>query len=153
MGRRCKCLAGQGCLVRFLTFEKDLLETIVRPRHNSFVALKILSGYGTRLNKEEKLRESICLSRLASLPPESTSHCPLLLDHFYHPGIEQDGEHLCLALRLEQTTLGAAWPKQGGLPVPLVKRILRHVLHGLSAIHSCGIAHTGMSSSTHEVNC
>ncbi|KAF9061905.1 kinase-like domain-containing protein, partial [Rhodocollybia butyracea] len=29
-----------------------------------------------------------------------------------------------------------------GLPVPIVKRITRHVLHVLSGLHACGIAHT-----------
>ncbi|KXN87249.1 Serine/threonine-protein kinase SRPK [Leucoagaricus sp. SymC.cos] len=61
-----------------------------------------------------------------------------------HKGIEQDGEHLCLALELERTTLDSVWSAQNIKfhPIPIVKRILRHILHGVAALHKCGVAHT-----------
>lgn len=107
------------------------------------MALKILSGYATQLNQEGKLRELAALQQLAALPDEKVRHCTQLLDHFYHPGIEEDGDHLCLALRLEQASLNAVWDTSKGLPVPIVKHIIRHVLHGLCVLHAGDIAHTG----------
>ncbi|KAJ6606991.1 kinase-like domain-containing protein [Mycena sp. CBHHK59/15] len=115
-------------------------------QRGSHVALKILSGYASQLNVESKLRELAIHERLASLPAEEIEHCSQLITDFMHKGIEQDGDHLCLALELEQTTLDAAWAVHGVsstfYPIRLVKRILRHMLHGMAALHKCGFAHT-----------
>ena len=114
---------------------------------NVHVAVKILSGYATGLNREHKLRELEVLQRLSSVT--SNDHCASLLTQFVHPGFEDDKEHLCLVTELFscniEDTLVAL---QGGfIPVPSVKRILRHVLLGISNLHMCGIAHTGMVTS------
>lgn len=110
----------------------------------SHVALKILSGYASRLNAKRNLRELEIHQRLASLSPEESGHCSRLVTHFIHKGIEQDGDHLCLALELEQATLEAVWREHNVnfYPISIVKRILRHMLHGIAAVHKCGIAHT-----------
>ncbi|KAF5391965.1 hypothetical protein D9757_003287 [Collybiopsis confluens] len=107
------------------------------------VALKILSGYATQLNQEHKLRELDILQQLAAAP-DDTGYCTKLLDHFYHRGIEEDGGHLCLALRLEQASLTAVWDRSMGLPVAIVKRLIRHILRGLSRLHAGGIVHTDL---------
>ena len=118
--------------------------------NNAYVAIKILTGYATVLNCEHKLHELEvlqCLSLMA--PEESYDHCAHLLTHFIHPGIDDDGEHLCLVMELFssniQHTLDAL---QGGfIPVPTVKRILRHLLLGIAHLHKCGIVHTSMFAS------
>ena len=114
---------------------------------NTHVAVKILTGYATHLNRDHKLRELEVLQRLSSTTPDDSSgHCVRFLAQFIHPGIEEDGEHLCLVTELFwsnvqdfQETL------QGGfIAVPTVKQILRHLLLGIARLHKCGIAHTGM---------
>ncbi|KAJ3493293.1 hypothetical protein NLJ89_g11053 [Agrocybe chaxingu] len=108
------------------------------------VALKILTGYASRLNAENLLCELAVHKRLASLPANETEHCNRLIAHFVHKGIEEDGDHLCLALELERSTLKHIWRGHNFkfLPIPIVKRVLRHLLHGLAALHKCGVAHT-----------
>jgi|SRR5882762_5055905 len=118
--------------------------------NNAYVAIKILTGYTTGLNHEQKLRELEVLQRLSSVAPEeSYDHCARLLTQFIHPGVEDDGEHLCLVMELLssniQHTLNAL---QGDfIPVPTVKRILKHLLLGIARLHTCGIVHTGMFAS------
>lgn len=109
-----------------------------------YVALKILTGHASRLNAERLLRELAVHERLSSLPADESKHCNRLITHFMHKGIEQDGEHLCLALELERTTLHSVWNAQNikFYPIPIVKRILRHILHGMAALHKCGVVHT-----------
>jgi serine/threonine-protein kinase SRPK3 len=112
---------------------------------NVHVAIKILTGYGTVLNREHKLRELEVLQRLSSVTPDgSYDHCASLLTQFVYPGIDDDKEHLCLVTELfgssVQDVLKAL---QGGfIPVPTVKRILRHVVLGIASLHKCGIVHT-----------
>ncbi|KAJ7720864.1 kinase-like domain-containing protein [Mycena maculata] len=113
---------------------------------NSHVAVKILSGYASQLNAEMKLRELTVHERLSALPAEETKHCSQLIAHFIHKGIEKDGDHLCLVLKLEQATLAAVHNEHRGefYPVPIVKRILLHILRGLAALHKCRVAHTDL---------
>jgi serine/threonine protein kinase len=83
---------------------------------------------------------------LANLPANEVKHCRSLFNHFLHEGAEGDGDHLCLALELQQATLEDVRRKHGfqPLPVPIIKRILRHTLRGIAALHKCGFAHTGV---------
>lgn len=108
------------------------------------MAVKILKGYATGLNRQHKLRELEVLQRLSSVTPND--HCAKLLTQFVHPGFDDDEEHLCLVTELFgssiQDTLEAH--QDGFIPVPAVKRILRHVLRGIADLHMCGIAHTGI---------
>jgi serine/threonine-protein kinase SRPK3 len=74
-------------------------------------------------------------------------HCTRLLTHFVHPGIDDDGEHLCFVTELFLSNVQyaeTAWPGEF-IPIPTVKRILRHLLLGLVRLHKCGVAHTGMT--------
>ncbi|GLB43155.1 putative protein kinase domain containing protein [Lyophyllum shimeji] len=109
-----------------------------------YVALKILTGHASQLNAGKVLRELAVHKRLASLPADESKHCSRLITHFTLKGIEEDGEHLCLALELERATLESVWNAQNVkfYPIPIVKRILRHVLHGMAALHKCGVVHT-----------
>jgi hypothetical protein len=34
--------------------------------------------------------------------------------------------------------------QDGYIPVPAVRRILRHLLLGIARLHKCGVAHTGV---------
>ena len=110
------------------------------------MAIKILSGYATRLNREHKLRELEVFQRLSSVTPKSNDRCTKLLTQFVHPGFDDNHEHLCLVTELfgssVQDTLVAR--QDGFIPVSAVKRMLRHVLLGITRLHTCGIAHTGM---------
>ncbi|KAF8814548.1 kinase-like protein [Phlegmacium glaucopus] len=112
---------------------------------NTHVAIKILTGYATHLNRDHKLRELEVLQCLSSVTPDDSSdHCARLLAHFIHPGIDEDGEHLCLVTELFWSNVQDSQANlQGGfLPVPTVKQILRHLLLGIARLHKCGIAHT-----------
>ncbi|KAG6873941.1 hypothetical protein C0995_008980 [Termitomyces sp. Mi166 len=79
---------------------------------DQFVAIKILIGYASQVNREEKLRESKVLQRLSvedSVPMVSTPTSPFvtkLWSYFYHPGAEGDGEHLCLVMDLLCSDVG-----------------------------------------------
>ena len=110
------------------------------------MAVKILTGYATGLNREHKLRESEVLQRLSSVTPND--HCAKLLTQFVHPGFDNDEEHLCLVTELfsssVQDTLEALEVQDGYIPLPAVKRMLRHVLLGIAQLHMSGIVHTGM---------
>jgi serine/threonine-protein kinase SRPK3 len=65
---------------------------------NVHVAIKFLNGDATRLNRERRLRELEVLQLLSSVTPND--HCARLLTQFTHPGIDDDGEHLCLVTEL-----------------------------------------------------
>jgi len=123
-------------------------------RKDHYVALKILNGYASQLNREDKLQELKVLQRLSSDTSSSPSVDPSgsfsrLLTHFYHQGIEDDGEHLCLVMNLLGSSIHvirASLPNNGYLPLPIVKRMLRDVLLGIAHAHSRGVAHTGSLS-------
>ncbi|PPQ72735.1 hypothetical protein CVT26_003021 [Gymnopilus dilepis] len=112
---------------------------------DTHVAIKILSGFATSLNRERKLRELEVLQRLSS-PKDSSdpsSRCVRLLDHFYYPGIEEDGEHLCLVTELFWSNVQAFQDADTEfIPITSLKRMLRHLLLGIAHSHERGIAHT-----------
>lgn len=116
---------------------------------NTHVAIKILTGYATHLNHDHKLRELEVFQRLSSVARhDSSDHCVRLLAHFNHPGIDEDGEHLCLVTELFWSNVQdiQATLQGGFFAVPTVKQMLRHLLLGIARLHKCGIAHTGMLS-------
>ena len=134
-----------------LLFHVDVIWLLIlSSSNNAYVAIKILTGYATGLNHEHKLCELEvlqCLSLVA--PEESYDHCAHLSTHFIHPGIEDDGEHLCLVMELFSSTIQHSLNAlQGGfLPILSVKQILRHLLLGIAHLHKCGIVHTSMFAS------
>jgi serine/threonine protein kinase len=94
--------------------------------------------------------ELTALQRIGSFPPLpgfESAHCPQLLDHFIHPGREQDGDHLCLVTTLlggDVKCLQIEAAGKQGLPLPLAKRILLHTLRGLAHMHHYEIVHTDL---------
>ncbi|EKM80544.1 hypothetical protein AGABI1DRAFT_112326 [Agaricus bisporus var. burnettii JB137-S8] len=111
--------------------------------HSRHVLLKILSGRASDSAAEGSLRHELpTYQRLASLSAEETRHCSRLITHFKHRS--PDGEHLCLALELERTNIESVLSAKDPAfyPIPIVKRILRHVLHAITALHKLEIAHT-----------
>ncbi|KAG5729409.1 Serine/threonine-protein kinase SRPK1 [Termitomyces sp. T112] len=127
---------------------------------DQFVAIKILAGYTSQLNRENKLQELRVLRRLSDPAPpapggpsaavgvtlpSSSPFVTQLLSYFYHPGAEGDGEHLCLVMELlcsDVLRIRSRLPDAGYLPLPTVKRILKHVIQGIAHAHSRGIVHT-----------
>ncbi|KAG6902111.1 hypothetical protein C0995_004292 [Termitomyces sp. Mi166 len=107
-----------------------------------YVSIKILTGKATQLN-EKNFGELEVYQLLSKVTP--SIHTPRLLDHFTHPGIEDDGDHLCLVIELLHSDLRRApVAADGFLPVPDLKRLLTQVLHGLTQLHKCGVAHTDL---------
>lgn len=97
------------------------------------------------MNLEHNLRELEVFQRLSSANPPD-SRCPRLLAHFLHPGIDEDGEHLCLVTELFWSSFedSQALLRNSRTPAPIAKRILTHVLRGLARLHALGIVHTGL---------
>ncbi|THH03576.1 hypothetical protein EW146_g10394 [Bondarzewia mesenterica] len=87
------------------------------------------------------------LQRIASVPSDHPTHCVSLLDHFFHPSKDDDGaSHLCLVTDIFGGTVASLMQNHTGrgLPVPLAKRILRHMLIGLAHAHGHGVVHTDL---------
>jgi serine/threonine-protein kinase SRPK3 len=65
---------------------------------------------------------------------------------FVYPGIDDGKEFLCLVTELFSCSIQDTLEALQGefIPVPSVKRILRHVLLGIARLHKCGIVHTGL---------
>jgi serine/threonine protein kinase len=119
-------------------------------REERYVAIKALKGYSTDLSTRGITLELSALERVSSMPPPAgvePNHCPRLLANFIHPGQDRDGEHLCLVTDIMGGDIKALQVNvagKRGLPLPLVKRILLHTLHGLAHMHSCQIVHTDL---------
>ena len=110
------------------------------------VAVKILTGYATRMNLAHELREFHVHRRLWIPPGAPESYCQRMIAGFITPGVDpEDGEHLCLAMDL----LGSSVEElrtivpYGVFSPPVVKHILRDVLRGMAHMHARGIVHTG----------
>jgi len=99
---------------------------------------QILTGYATHLNHDHKLRELEVLQRLSSVTPvDSSNHCVRLVAQFNHPGIDEDGEYLCLVTELFWSNVQdiQATFQVGFIAVPTVKQILRHLLLGIARLY------------------
>ncbi len=127
------------------------LPCLLFPSENKFVSVKALKGYATEIVNRGISRELTVLQLLstAQAPTAWPSRCLSLLDHFIMPGkVSTDGEHLCIITDLmggDVKSLVRGLPRgKRYVPLPLAKRILRHVLEGLVQIHSLGVAHTDL---------
>jgi serine/threonine-protein kinase SRPK3 len=107
--------------------------------------MKVLVGDLTIAKEKGGWDELNMLKVIAEKDPQSLGyrHVCQLLDNFTHQG--PNGNHICLvleamslsALDLYRSTL------PGPMPLPLLKRVCKHVLRALQYLHECGIIHTG----------
>ncbi|KAK0448897.1 kinase-like protein [Desarmillaria tabescens] len=111
-------------------------------RDNSYVALKILSGYYTDLVERGRVWELEALEKVSSPPP--SPHCLQLMSHFTFPGKGSAGQHLCLVTKVLGGDVKSLFIKHGHFPFPLAKRIILHLLHGIAHAHSRGVVHTDL---------
>ncbi|KIM78168.1 hypothetical protein PILCRDRAFT_90740 [Piloderma croceum F 1598] len=106
-----------------------------------YLAVKVLTAYGTILNHAGQLDELRALKAVA--PVDRNDNLPFLIDHFEELG--PHGQHLCFVVPPLSSDLGSfrqAAPKKR-LPLHIVKMTLLCVLQALERLHRIGIIHTG----------
>ncbi|KAG2044212.1 hypothetical protein BDR03DRAFT_228168 [Suillus americanus] len=117
-------------------------------RKDHHVALKILKGYASQLNREDKLQELKvlqCLSSDTFVTPSSYIGEFCSTTHSFLPsGHRRRWRTFMDLLGCNIQVIRASLPNDGYLPLPIVKRILRDVLLGIAYAHSRGVAHTGL---------
>ncbi|KAK0215175.1 kinase-like protein [Armillaria nabsnona] len=111
-------------------------------RDDSYVALKILSGYYTDLVVRGRVWELGALEKVSS--PPSSPHCLQLKSHFTFAGKGSAGQHLCLVTKVLGGDIKSLFVKHGIFPFPLAKRIILHLLRGIAHAHSRGVVHTDL---------
>ena len=107
-------------------------------------AMKILIGDLTIAEKEGGWDELGMLKVIQEKDPQSLGyrHICQLLDNFTHQG--PNGNHICLVLEaMSFSVLDVYDALPGAMPLPLLKRVCKHVLRALQYLHECGIIHTG----------
>ncbi|KAG6829731.1 hypothetical protein H0H92_003690 [Tricholoma furcatifolium] len=110
-------------------------------RNKRYVSIKIMKGTGvSRIGGLKRVSES-----------PSGSHIVRLLDNFIHPGIDDDGDHLCLVTdvfhpNVVNCIVQARSMSSYYIPSSATKKILADVLRGLAHLHKCGVAHTELSN-------
>ena len=107
-------------------------------------AMKVLVGDLTITDKKGGWDELGMLKLIREKDPQSWGyhHVCQLLDSFTHQG--PNGNHICLvleAMSLSVLDVYRAFPC--AMPLPLLKRVCKHVLRALQYLHECGIIHTG----------
>ncbi|KAF9018565.1 kinase-like protein [Hymenopellis radicata] len=118
---------------------RDTLDT-------KFVAIKVLTGFWTRMSRKGVAHEPKVLSVLEA--GTRTPHCVHLLGVFDLTGKSTaEGDHICIVTPVYRGDFGSfSYPyehvKNEDLPLPVVKRVLLHTLRGLAYAHACGIVHT-----------
>jgi len=114
------------------------------PRFNSnnkFVAIKALTGYETETYERVATWEAEALRLVSQFP--TSPYCTQLLDEFTIAGKGSAGSHMCLVMPVyggDVKTLVET--RTTALPLPLVKRIVLHLLRGIAHAHEHGIVHT-----------
>ncbi len=107
--------------------------------------MKILVGDLAEADKKGGWDELGVLKILQETNPQSSGyhHVCQLLDSFTHQG--PNGSHTCLVLEpMSISVLDVYRALPGAMPLPLLKRVCKHVLRALCYLHEeCGIIHTG----------
>lgn len=114
-------------------------------RENKYVAIKALNGHYTSMIKKRLVWELEALMKMSEQQPRSP-HCLNLLSSFMISGKGSAGEHMCFVTQLLGGDLNALWKSGNGKPFPLnlAKRVLLHVLRGISHAHASGVVHTDL---------
>lgn len=110
------------------------------PERDSLMAVKILTGHATTLNKRGQFDEAAMLRKAAAL--DKNAFLPFLMDDFEILG--PHGTHIALVLTLLTTDIGQfrrTAPNQR-LPLHTVKMIISCVMSALVELHSLDIIHT-----------
>ena len=107
----------------------------------SYVAIKAMTGYITRLHEEKKTWEVRALSLLSL--PQPSPHCLHSLATFTTPGTGSSGDNLCIVMPVYGGDVKSLY-YANDLSLPLVKRILLHLLRGLAFAHERSIIHTDL---------
>ena len=103
--------------------------------------MKALSGHVTNMYEHGVVWEAEALRLVSRLP--TSPHCPQLLDDFTIPGKGSAGSYKCLIMPVYGGDVKAfAKARTAFLPLPLVKRIVLHLLRGIAFAHERGIVHT-----------
>ncbi|KAG1784135.1 kinase-like protein [Suillus placidus] len=111
-------------------------------RNNSYVAVKVLTGKATDMDRQNIIWEVPTLNWVSS-PPHP--HCLRLLSDFTIPGKGSSGEHICLVTQILGGDVKSLCEAHGKiLPLPLAKRVLLHTLRGIAHAHGCGVVHTDL---------
>ncbi|KAG5643644.1 hypothetical protein DXG03_000570 [Asterophora parasitica] len=100
-------------------------------RESKYVAVKALTGFYTEL-----MEKQICgwEPHILHILGNSSSHCIPLLAQFNEAGVGQDGPHRCLVTPLYGGNVSALLKSYKGVPLQLSKRILLHILRGVSSL-------------------
>ncbi|KAG2350165.1 kinase-like protein [Suillus weaverae] len=110
--------------------------------NNSYVAVKVLTGKATDMDRQNIIWEVPTLNWVSS-PPHP--HCLRLLSDFTIPGKGSSGEHICLVTQILGGDVKSLCEAHGKiLPLPLAKRVLLHTLRGIAHAHGCGVVHTDL---------
>ena len=87
--------------------------------------------------------EADALRRVSYLP--TSPHCTLLLNEFTIPGKGSAGSHMCFVMPVYGGDVKALVKARTALlPLPLVKRIVLHLLRGIAHAHEREIVHTDL---------
>ncbi|KAK7053151.1 hypothetical protein VNI00_003770 [Paramarasmius palmivorus] len=114
--------------------------------NRNFVAVKVCTGHTTELDRKNLVWESDAL-RAVSFEPLSP-HTIRLLSDFTLPGNELTGDHLCFVTPLYRGDVSSLMAARSGkgLPLPLAKRILLHLLRGIVHAHSRSVVHADLKT-------
>jgi len=95
----------------------------------------------TDLVEREVACEAIILKLISQQP--TSPHCTLLLDSFITSGKGSAGQHSCFSMPVYGGNVKAMMKaRTTRLPLPLVKRIVLHLLRGIVHTHGRGVVHT-----------